>query len=640
MARKKAVAAKSAVVEPVAVELPAVPEIKSAIGRYVFEYFNSGELTWYGRLSLEGDLLFSTWLCPSMEDVKALLVSVYHAKQGLLEEGEIELPIELVAAYPLNKILYPGGENAKAVGESIVTNGDLTDLFTPTINPQGLVLSGNSRYQAVEANGAKTLIAKVTYKPESQIILAGNHQRVKQPLELFNEAKLQAIEEARKSGGKVYQSRIREIFQEKTGMSSGMADAVKRVADFLADAPETETGAIEKIANTDSATVAADILSLREASQKGSGILATRFQEMAKAKRASPLPISRCYEGIEKDVEAIRSHYTSESILEIARALMLASEEVRPLLIEAKVNGDARPMLKLMERIALDLQPDPEPEEETPTEQPAKSAKQKAPTYAEKMQAIGIAPHDCWIANKATAAALNKAIGGIADCDPFSEPDSNIQADRRITAVENAFTVEDWGGGIRAGQAIRIATWLPAKNPAMFLREIFERIEKGTIAEAAIVVETTVLFQSPLAGMWKSIPLAYIPVRADADGFGAEPSKYILSRPQFADQSEENWNDRAACYLIVYFGSEYDRFEKACGRWGAIAYNAKAARSLSAIDWRETDGGWLALYDGVQYEISYDGEEYTLTVDGMQVDRAFPTIDAAQKAAIVHLYDL
>lgn len=600
---------------------------------YTFEYWDTGA-GWYPVLKLKGEVQFSGWLCKDYDSAKSLLVSIYYQITGELRGAGMMLPIELVATHPLNSIIYPSEDgNVEYLRSAIETEGNLTKLHSPIVNPMGLVLSGNSRLKALEGIAEATGISqemavKITEEDELQMILSGNHQRQKSALTILRESEAIAL----RQGGARYKSRVMEIFQARSGLSRGYGEATAAVRDFLMEQGDSDVAeSVEAIAES-SATVAVEVIKLVEAEQKGE--LGEELAQMARVKKsAEPIDPERAYPGLAADVMKIREVYGSEGVPAIAKALMDADPLVRRQMVEAKLAGDKQKMSIL--RDALEAEDD--------AFVAGDRSQPKTDPYFAAMGEAGVHPAECWILNEQTANCLNRTIGGIADCDPFSEPTGNIQTQRRITAVENAFKVEHWGGGVHAPEkGIKIATFLPNKIVASCLMEIFKRIESEEVGTAVVVCDSSVLFLPALVGLFKALPLAYIPVTISVGGFGAEPSPYILSKPQFGKQTADNWNDRCGNYIILYHGKDYGAFEEECGHLGAIVLNDKAAKSRAVSwDWDQDSEGTLStVADGILYEIVEFGDKYVLRVDGIPLSDKFLSTQKAQGAAIAHFFSM
>jgi hypothetical protein len=538
------------------------------------------------------------------------------------------------------------------------------------------------------------------------IILGGNVQRVKTSQEMLNEAMVKASALGEKkywtnvrriykdlggSGGAYDATKVLVDFVQKRRTDDSFSKALSNIGRY------SPTVALELIklhrAGHDSE---GQPLPLNQRLTK----MGTELNLLARQKNADPVRVELVYDGIAEDTAAIKQHYNGETTVEIARQLMLASPQVRLRMVEEAAKGVKIKMSVLreqLERELLQAQPaeeddrpdwnalnaqdqqeeegeegEEEEEESTsgatgsgssagstassgsgstsgrssaPASTPAPEADTSKKGYYLKLGQMGIFPDSCWIVNETTAAALNESIGGVADVDPYAEPDEGyIKCDRKLIATERPTDKSyDWGGGIHdSGKGLRVATALPPRHGMIeCAAALFERIEDGTIAEACFIADASLLSINKFAAHLKSTPYAWVNVSRENKhseaGFGFEPSEYVLSR--FKTQTADNWNDRCCDYVIVYYGKDYDRFERACSKFGVVSYNSKAATFKSVLlDWKqseENENEWLASYDGMEFTIKYVGSTYFLYIDNQKTDDRFKKLEKAQKAAVV-----
>lgn len=631
-----------------------------SIGIYTFEYTNYADGTCYPVFKVKGELFFSGWVCKSRKAAKSLLISIYYQVSGVLKGSTAVISADLLATHPLSDLIYPD-DNTGTIEESFDENGNRTDVFRVVVNPSGLALSGNTRLSVLEARAARTGVAEMVHisiasgTDDVALILGGNQQREKTPQDKVNEAMVKASA----MGGRRFWTNVRNIYIADFGLSGGYFDATVAVMKYVKSAPETDFSRNVKSIAEQNPTIAHELIKLQQsaANKDGSALppeegqkkMGAELSKMARAKNAAPIDRDLVYDGIAIDAAEIRKYYTGESVVEIIRVLTESSPETRLELIRQKAAGDRQKMSILKEQIE-----NPEPENTGTPDWNAVNDEEEAladaapavdpnADYYKKMRKEGIFEEGCWLLNASVSEALNEAIGGIADVDPFAEPTGNIKCDRRITALENPLEIEHWGGGVHdSGRGLKVATALPPKEGLIpTATELFKRIENGQIGEAAFVVEASILFLPRFTAYLRSLPLAWVLVarenaREATEGFGFEPSPFLLDNPRFRQVKESAWNERCCSYAIIYYGSNYDRFEKACGKYGALSYNAKAAKARSLqFDWTEADGTLTALNDGNQYAIDVIGDTYFLLVDGVRKPDKYKTADHAKRAAII-----
>lgn len=700
--KPEAQAAESAIVpEAMPIEPETGENLKLAkldvvsFGELSFEYLTKPNGTCLPRLKIKGETYFSGWLCKDRDAAESLVIPIYYQVTGSLKGELVSINPDLLATHPLSELIYPEN-NMGIVGESFDERGNRTQIFRVVVNPDGLALSGNTRLKILKEIQRKTGEAQIVHcvttngDDDISVILGGNAQREKTSQERMNEAMVKAS--SMTTG--TYWTNVRKLFKELGG-SGGAYDATKVLMDFVEKRRGTPfVKAVNQIGKY-SPTVALELIKLHRAGEDDEGKplplsqrlarMGTELNLLARQKNAEPIRVDLMYDGISEQVAEIKQHYNGETTVEIARQLMLATPEVRLRMIEEAAKGVKIKMSLLREQLTVELQQPPDwntlndREEEatnssasgawasspasspassgsttTATRSSAPSASASAPAsapddastsrkgYQLKLGQMGIFPDSCWVLNEETAAALNQAIGGTADVDPFAEPEGNIKCDRRLLATERPTDKSyDWGGGVHdSGKGLRIATALPPRHGLVECADaLFSRIENGTIAEACFVADASLLSISKFADHLKATPYAWVNVSREnkhsAAGFGFEPSEYVLAR--FKTQTADNWNDRCCDYVICYYGEEYARFEQACSKFGVVSYNAKAATRKSVdFDWtKETENEWFAIAEGVEYSIKFVGSTYFLYIDGEKTDDRFKKLEKAQRAAVL-----
>lgn len=657
------------------------PSHQFVVGDYTLQYFDLPTGECIPRLLVDGQLFFSGWACLDRNAAKSLLVALYYQMSGELKGTQKVFPIDLLASHPLNRLIYPD-DNIANIRKSLDSKGNLTQLYPVVVNPLGLVLSGNSRLLALEQ------IQQETGKPQQisanisegtndlDIILSGNHQRVKTTTEMINEA----MTAAAAKGTKQYLTNVRNAYIALGG-AGGSFDAGWAVKKFL-KAGGTNEEFNESVAsiNESSPTVAYELTKIAKAEEEGVEELAAEINKMARGKNAQPINPDLAYKGLSADIAKIRDHYTGETPPAIARELTLATPEIRAKLIAEKVAGDKTKLS--IRRLALEAEADvaPNPNQDDPNNAPdwnaindaeagAQSGSATAPAsgsasatppavqastapaptgnaaYFQEMRALGYHEADCWITNLETAEAFNNAIGGVADVDPYGEIGQHIKADRIILATEKVGELDSWGGGTHAKETgLTVATALPLKSGGMAgFAEIMRRIEQAEVDKAVFSCDATLLFYPRIAAYFKALPLAYILVSRESaqeatGGFGYEPSPFVHSNPRYKTITADSWNERALSYAIVYYGNDYEAFEASCGKFGIVSYTPKAAVNRSiAFDWTEDSQGNLsASHMGVQYTTDTIGDTIFLIVDGVRQPEKYRRVEDAKRAALLH----
>jgi hypothetical protein len=540
------------------------------------------------------------------------------------------------------------------------------------VNPHGWALSGNTRLEALKKIEKTTGIPQQVYAviadgtDDIEIILGGNTQREKTGQDKFNEA---IVRSGVNESDKRYWTIVRETYIREGFGGGGTFDAMAAVKKYVDKNPDSSfAGNLSEIAKSNE-TIAYDLLRLQQVTEAKDGEtlphqqavaeLGKKLTKMARIKNAEPVKLDQVYEDIHLDIADIRRHYTGETLTEISRVLMESTPEIRARLIEAKQGGDKQKLSVLkaqLENPQNELEEDEEEDyhpdwnslndaEAELTTAPPPLVEDPQKEYNKEMRKAGYGEDGCWLLNRKTAESLLAAIGGVADVDPYAEKGQNLKADRYILATEKPLDLKEWGGGIHdGGEGLRVATSLPAVEGLVpCATELFKRIESKEIREGVFVMEANALFYPRLATYFRAIPMAWVIVSREnaleaTEGFGFEPSAYLKSNARFKNVTAEKWNEAKRAYIIVYFGEQYDRFERACGKYGVTCYNTKAAIAKSvALDWEETSQGDLtANHDGSLYEVQKIGDTYFLSVDGNRQSDGFKKLQHAQGAAVLN----
>lgn len=641
---------------------PLVPSESFNFKEYTFEYYPEADGQYRPILKKAGKLIFSGWNCKDYQSAKSLIVPIYYQMSGLLKGSTAEIRSELLAVHPLSALIYEK-DNTPTLENAIAAEGNQTGLYRVVVNPYGLVLSGNTRLAVLDrlakSTGVPQMISVVISNGEDDvsIIVGGNRQREKTPQDFLNEA----IALTKQSGvTKKFWTGVRDSYIKLSGFSGGHFDAVRAVAKFVEKNENSEIAqTIGEIANSNP-TIALDILKLQQATQSADGVplepeaaasgIARELSRIAGASKAKPVEIHKQYAGIEKDIAAIRRHYTAEAIGAIASALADCPAHLRSQLVSLKEQGDKRKLSILVEDLIeaedttaesasgtnWNVENEKEPESET-------VADPHIPYYR-KMRQSGVFEDGCWVTNEVTAIALNAAIGGAADVDPFAEPTGHIKCDRRLLAIDNPLSMESWGGGPHApGNGITVATALPPTEGLVpCFKNLMERLGTGEITKMVAIVDASVLFIPRFGGFFKSLPLAWVMVARENNieataGFGFEPGGFIQNNPRYKRKTAADWNESARSYIILYYGKDYNLFESACGKFGNVCYNAKAStvRSLE-FEWsRDEDGSLSAISDGYLFQITQIGDGFYLYQDGVRGTDRYRTAEHAKRAAII-----
>jgi hypothetical protein len=642
-------------------------------GDYTFEYVLLPSGTCYPVLKVKGDIFFSGWECKDLASAEALLISLYYQLTGVLKGSTASIRPSLLAKHPLSDLIYTAN-NTATISESFEAQGNRTDLFRVVVNPHGWALSGNTRLETLKniekATGIQQQVHAVVTDGNNdiEVILGGNTQREKTGQDKFNEA---IVRSGASESDKRYWTIVRETYIREGFGGGGTFDAMAAVRKYVDKNPGSPfADNLSEIAKSNE-TIAYDLMRLQQATQGKDGDtlapqqaiaqLGQKLSKMARIKNAEPVNLEQVYEGIHLDTADIRRHYTGETLTEISRVLMESTPDIRSQLIAAKQDGDKQKLSLLKAQLEnpqtedgdspdWNRLNDSEAATEAVTEAvtavtaPVADAEDSQKEYNKEMRKAGYGEDGCWLLNRQTADSLLEAIGGVADVDPFAEKGQNLKADRYILATERPLDLKEWGGGVHdGGEGLRVATSLPVvEGLVSSATEIFKRIESMEIREAAFVVEASAIFYTRLATYFKAIPMAWVVVSRESaseatEGFGFEPSAYLKSNARFKNVTADNWNEAKRAYLIVYFGKEYDRFERACGKYGVICYNKKAALAKSvALDWEETSQGDLtANHEGSLYEIQKIGDTYFLSVDAKRQPDGFKKLQHAQGAAIL-----
>jgi len=672
--------ASIAVLENEPVNQPEDVEVKAesleifSTGDYTFEYNLLPSGTCYPVLKVKGDIFFSGWECKDLASAEALLISLYYQITGVLKGSMASIRPSLLAKHPLSDLIYTAN-NTSTLLESFEAQGNRTDLFRVVVNPHGWALSGNTRLETLKniekATGIPQQVHAVVTDGNNdiEVILGGNTQREKTGQDKFNEA---IVRSGANESDKRYWTIVRETYIREGFGGGGTFDAMAAVKKFVDKNPGSPfADNLSEIAKSNE-TIAYDLMKLQQATQDKDGDtlapqqaiteLGKKLSKMARIKNAEPVNLEQVYEGIHLDTAEIRRYYTGETLTEISRVLMESTEAIRAQLIAAKKDGDKQKLSVLKAQLENPQTEDVENNEdgaspdwnslndlESETEDAVTAVTVPDPDYSQKeynkeMRKAGYSEDNCWLLNQKTAESLLRAIGGVADVDPFAERGQNLKADRYILATERPLELKEWGGGAHdGGEGLRVATSLPVvEGLVSSATEIFKRIESMEIREAAFVVEANAIFYPRLATYFKAIPMAWVVVSREnaleaTEGFGFEPSAYLKSNARFKNVTADNWNEAKRAYLIVYFGENYDRFETSCGKYGVICYNKKAALAKSiALDWEETSQGDLtANHEGSLYEIQKIGDTYFLSVDAKRQPDGFKKLEHAQGAAIL-----
>jgi hypothetical protein len=641
-------------------------------GDYQFRYYNGESGQVRPVLYLYKKILFSGWMCKDFDSARSLVIPIYYTHSGELKGREAALRPQLLATHPLSALIYPD-DNTKVIQESFADLGNQTDLFPITINPYGLALSGNTRLKVSQEEAHKTGLGirvhcKITDgKNDVAIIIGGNQQREKTPQDHMREAI--AKEKARDPRNKYFWTNVRNTFIQDSGMAGGIHDAIKAVGKFV----EQRSGnPIADKVNTiaeQNPTVALEIAKLQLATETKDGKpLPEREQaeginkelgKMARQKSAKPIEVEKIYPGIQLDIATLRESYRGETVPAMAEFLSNCTPDMRERVIaevvQLKKAGKNPEKLSIL-KARLEKE-DAEEDGETPDwnalnaaepaiQMPETPAADTNTDYYRKMRQMGISEDSCWLLNKSTAAALNEAIGGRADVDPFAEPTGNIECDRRILATERPLNIEDWGGGTHAAssQGLKVVTSLPPSSDVIRpFTEMMTRIQDERIAEAVFVADASVVFLPRFAAYFKSIPLCWILVSREnnkeaTEGFGFEPSPFLHSHSRYKKLTEDNWNDSQRAFVIIYYGANYDRFERTCGKYGNICYNSKAAAQKSLhFEWEVEPSTKkpTAWNNGVKYEIDYIAGTYFLFVDGSRKSEKYTEPEQVKRAAVL-----
>jgi hypothetical protein len=644
-------------------------------GDYQFRYYKNDADQVRPVLYFKKELFFSGWLCKDFDSARSLVIPIYYTHSGELKGKEAALRPELLATHPLSGLIYPD-DNTKVIKESFEELGNQTDLFPITINPYGLVLSGNTRLKVAQEEAHRTGLeirvhCKITDgKNDVALIVGGNQQREKTPQDHLREAI--AKEQARDPNNKYFWTNVRNTFIADSGMAGGIHDAIKSVTRFVEQRAGNPIAAkVNKIAEGNP-TVALEIAKLQLATEAKDGTplpekeqaeaIGKELGKMVRQKSAKPIDVDKIYPGIQNDVATLREHYKGETVPAMADFLANCTPEMRERVIaeviELKKAGKNPEKLSILKsRLEREVQQRNDGDEETPdwnalnaqdegaANTPEAPAVDPNADYYRKMRQMGVSEDACWILNKTTAEALNGAIGGRADCDPFAEPTGHIECDRRILATERPLQIEDWGGGVHASsEGLKIVTTLPPAPEVIGpFTEMMCRIEDGRIAETAFIADASVVFLPRFAAYFKSIPLAWILVAREnnkeaTEGFGFEPSPFLHSNPRYKKLTEDNWNDSQRAFVIIYYGDNYDRFERSCAKYGNVCYNSKAAAKKSLhFDWQiepstKKPTAWNA---GVKYEVDYIAGTYFLVVDGTRKNDRYTEPEQVKRAAVL-----
>lgn len=646
---------------------PSAPTETFKFQEYEFEYYTSPLGLCRPVLKRKGDILFSGWLCKDRDSAKSLIIAIYYQLSGTLKGTKSAIKPEMLATHPLSALIYQD-DNTAELEAVIAEDGNKTELYPVVVNPYGLALSGNTRLTVVERQAKKTGIEQLVHvvitdgADDVGIIVGGNVQRVKTAQDYMHEAIAMTKRAARKAVGKFnFQTEVRNAFIQLSGTSGGIHDATKAVMRFVKANPDSEIARRINKVGEQNPTVALELVKIQQATKAKDGTdlpadraaanVAQEINKMARLKSAKPIEIEKVYPGIDLDLATIRIHYQGETVPVMAEFLSRCTPEMRAKVVEAKRNGDKRKLSILKEAIEAeqsqpdDKQPDwnAENDADEANATPAPEVDPQKPYYT-KMRQMGIPEDYTWIMNRATAAALNEAIGGRGDVDPFAEPTGHLQVDRRILATDRPVNLEDWGGGTHQSEAgLRVVTALPPSEALIpTFTTVMERIENGTIAEACFIADISVLMLSKFTPYFKSIPFAYVVVErtsnADAaEGFGFEPSPYLLSNPRFAHKTAADWNESTRGYVILYYGTEYDRFDQACGKFGTLLFNAKAAaKKAMHFDWlADSKGNLSASNDGIEYAIEEIAGTFFLLIDDIRQEGNYKKVEHAQKAAVI-----
>lgn len=640
---------------------------------YQFRYYKNDAGQVRPVLYFKKQIFFSGWYCKDFDSARSLIIPIYYAHSGELKGKEAALRPELLATHPLSALIYPD-DNTKVIKESFAELGNQTDLFPITINPYGLALSGNTRLKVSQEEAQRIgLEIRVHCKisdgrNDVSIIVGGNQQREKTPQDYLREAI--AKEQARDPNNKYFWTNVRNTFIADSGMAGGIHDAIKSVTKFVEQrAGNPIADKVNKIAEGNP-TVALEIAKLQLATETKDGkplpekeqaeAINKELGKMARQKSAKPIDVEKIYPGIQLDIATLREHYRGETVPAMADFLTNCSPDMRERVIaeviDLKKAGKSPEKLSILKARLEQEDAAQNAKGETPdwnalNAQEEAAQVQEVPAvdpnadYYRKMRQMGIPEDGCWLLNQSTAASLNAAIGGRADCDPFAEPTGHIECDRRILATEQPLNIKDWGGGVHAGSSgLKIVTALPPSSEVIApFTEMMLRIEDGRIAETAFIADASVVFLPRFSAYFKSIPLAWILVAREnnkeaTEGFGFEPSPFLHSHSRYKKLTEDNWNDSQRAFVILYYGPNYDRFERTCGKYGNICYNSKAAAAKSLqFDWEiePSTKKPTAWNSGVCYEIEYIAGTYFLVVDGKRKPERYTEPEQAKRAAVL-----
>lgn len=654
--------------QPIAVVEPIAPTEVFEFHEYSFEYYDNSVGLCHPILKKKGDVVFSGWLCKDRDSAKALVIAVYYQVSGLLKGDRAAIIPEMLGTHPLSALIY-ANDNTKNLEKAVDDQGNRTSLHPVVVNPCGLALSGNTRLSVIQDLAKKTGTQQLVHvvitdgTDDVEIIVGGNIQRVKTVQDCMNEAIAMTKRASAKAIGKFnFQTEVRNAFIKISGMSGGIHDAGKVVMKFVAaNAGNSTAKKIDKV-NEQNPTVALELTKIVTASKSADGTdlpkdeaaanVATEINKMARLKSAKPIQVENVYPGLGDDLAEIRLHYQGERIPVIAEFLSTCTADMRAKIIQAKRDGDKQKLSILKESIEREetfvasSSPDWNAQNDAgKAEEEAMPLPNPDASYFQKMRQMGIPEDYTWITNKVTAQALNEAIGGKGDVDPFAEKTGHLQVDRRILAVDRPVQLEDWGGGVhQSGEGLKVVTALPPSEALIpAFTTMMERIENSTIAETAFIADVSVLMIPRFTPYFTAIPFAYVIVSRQnnseaVEGFGFEPSPYLLSNPRFAHKTEADWNEATRGYVILYYGTEYDRFERACGKFGIVLYNAKAAAKKSLqFEWLEDSKGILsAVNDGIEYSIEDIAGSFFLSVDGdRKPDHKYKRVEHAKRAAVI-----
>ena len=590
-----------------------------AVGQYQLKYESLGEGI-YPSLWKNGEMVFSGWVCKTIEDAQTLLISTYWQSVGELEPGYQAIDYRLIAAHPLNRLLLKEKSdsegNVAEIKKSIELNGNMTNLFPIGCSSDGITASGHSRIKAFArinqeaiARGEEPphpllyVVVQESEADDRKALLVGNKYRRPSDLTILAQAELQAALE--EDGDKGYRTRVRDLFMaagRSGGAIYGAATAVKKYLESCKDEDMKE--AIADIAENNSALIAQEIIDLGDSSKAKK--MEKQYPAFDSAKVSPELP---------KQVAMVKRTGEKSSPAKIATEIINIDSDLREVAIARKVQGDTRTLTAIAQELKS---------EGTDRPTSASSTKQIFDEYHN----LGIKPDDCWDTNQPTSSAMVEVVGGKVDCDPFASMEGfkAIPANWYITAREDALKME-W--------ARIVVTNFPFSIQSKCFNKMCEQIQSGIVEIACFISSADLLFSDEGQKWADIIPFAYcLTKRVGKNNFGFTPSGYLLDAyPSISTDSR-----RGNC-IIWYFGPDMERFADIISRFGEIGYNQKAMQQRLHEQlhpaWEPTDTGAKTVFFGRTIQIDEDSENlWSITIDGDTKDSLFTSKRDAAAYAI------